>query len=208
MEKSVEKPRTGATIRSPKVVERRSRIRDELVDTGARLFAEKGVDQVSVEEIIEAVGVSRRTFYGFFANKYELAASALVPVLENGMSDLRRLSRAPARDIVPGIIDFYLAQWEANPNALKIISDVGRDVLPYLESAHVEFGNMVKKLLRRAESGGALRNGRADDTFKVISRTAVPLLKVYADHPKLAEVYRESMLALLARPDHGDGQRR
>jgi len=204
MEKSVEKPRTGTTIRSPKVVERRTRVRDELVDTGARLFAEKGVDQVSVEEIIEAVGVSRRTFYGFFANKYELAASALMPVLENGMNDLRRLSAAPARDIVPGIVDFYLAQWAANPNALRIIGDVGRDVLPYLESAHVEFGDMVKELLRRAESGRALRNGRADDTFKVISRTAVPLLKVYEDHPDFPDIYRESMLALLARPDGRD----
>jgi len=57
MEKSVSKPRTGTAIQSQKVVERRSRIRDGLLSTGARLFAEKGIDAVSVEEIIESVGI-------------------------------------------------------------------------------------------------------------------------------------------------------
>ena len=70
----VTKPRTGNKILSAKVANRRSEISDRLLETAAELFVERGVSNVSVEEIIEAVGISRATFYGFFANKTELAA--------------------------------------------------------------------------------------------------------------------------------------
>ncbi len=75
-----------------------------------------------------------------------------------------------------------------------------RSILPYIEEAHANFGKAMQSLLERAESGGALRNDRADYTFKVISRTAIPLLKVYQDHPDLEQIYTQSMLALLAKP--------
>lgn len=198
MEKSVAQPRTGAAIRSPKVVERRSKIRESLVVTGARLFAEKGVDQVSVEEIIAEVGISRRTFYGFFENKYELVASILTPILESGTEDLRAAADEPPEEAIPRIIEFYLRQWNERGDALQIISSVDRDILPYIEREHAKFGKAMKDLLASAEAGGMLRNGRADYTFKVIVRTAIPLLKVYRDHPDLAAIYTESMLALLA----------
>jgi len=199
MEKSVAQPRTGAAIQSPKVVERRSRVRESLVETGARLFAEKGVEPVSVEEIIADVGISRRTFYGFFANKYELVASVLNPVLEAGVEDLQSLAAGPAAGAIPGIAQFYLRQWAEHRDALQIISSVDMAILEYIEPRHTAFGKIMKTVLERAQNAGLLRNGRADYTFKVISRTAIPLLKVYGDHPDMAAVYTESMLALLVK---------
>jgi AcrR family transcriptional regulator len=200
MEKSVAKPRTGARIRSPKVVERRSRIREALLETGARLFADRGVDAVSVEEIIESVGISRRTFYGFFANKYELIGNILKPVFESGSAQLDAIARRSSSEIVPAIVELYLGLWEKRSDALLTIGVVGADVLPYIETDHRAFGNAMKVALEKAAKAGELRNGRADFTFKVISRTAIPLLKVYRDHPDMASIYRDSMIALLAAP--------
>lgn len=200
MRRSVAQPRTGAAIRSPKVVERRGRIRDALVGTGARMFAERGVDQVSVEELIAEVGISRRTFYGFFANKYEIVADVLNPLLESGVEQLEALGDVPADDIVPGIVDYYLRQWRERRHALQIIGSVDRGILPYIEKGHVDFGAAMRALLKRAEAAGRLRNDSADYTFKLISRTAIQLLKVYQDHPDRARIYRESMIALLAKP--------
>ena len=197
MRKSVAQPRTGAAIQSPKVVERRSRIREELVRTGARMFAERGVDQVSVEELIADVGISRRTFYGFFANKYEIVADVLNPLLDAGVDTFDKLSSVPAQDIVPGIVDFYLGKWSEDSSALETIAMVDRGILPYIEKGHIAFGRSLKSLLERAEKAGVLRNGSAAYSFKVISRTAVPLLKVYRDHPEMESIYRQSMIALL-----------
>lgn len=180
-------------------------MRDALIEVGARLFADQGVENVSVEEIIERAGISRRTFYGFFANKYELVGSILDPVLQAGVRQLEALAKGPVEEAIPGIIDFYLRQWESQRDALQIIGLVGHEVLAYIESGHAAFGRAMRRVLEHAEAGGMLRNDRADYTFKVISRTAVPLLKVYRDHPDIAAVYRESMLALLARPQFTEG---
>lgn len=199
MSKSVAKPRTGAAIQSPKVVERRGRIRDALVQAGARMFAERGVEQVSVEELIADVGISRRTFYGFFANKYEIVADILNPILESGADEFESLSAVPAQDIVPGIIDFYLRTWGERGHALLVIAAVDRGVLPYIENGHAAFGGALKALLKRAESADVLRNDSADFTFKVLARTAVPLLRIYSDHPEMASIYRQSMIALLVK---------
>jgi len=205
MEKSVAKPRMGAVIQSPKVVERRSRIRDALVETGARLFAEKGVEPVSVEELIEAVGISRRMYYGFFANKYELVASVLKPIFESGTPELEAMAKRPARELVSAIADLYLWLWAEHRDALLTIGVVGGEVMPYIEADHKAFGSAMKVVLEKAAAGGALRNGSADYTFKVISRSAIPLLKVYRDHPDRVSVYRESMIALLACEDGASG---
>lgn len=132
------------------------------------MFAEKCVDQVSVEELIEEVGISRRTFYGFFANKYEIVASVLNPLLESGVDELADLSEGSAEDVIPGIIDFYLRQWAGRRDALLIIGSVDRDILPYIKKSYAAFGKAMRSLLKRAERAGALRNDRADCTFKVI----------------------------------------
>ena len=85
MSDPVTQPRTGNVIRSTKVAIRRSEIRDRLLTAGARLFADRGLGNVSVEELIDEVGISRATFYGFFANKTELAAAVLNPVFDSGI---------------------------------------------------------------------------------------------------------------------------
>ncbi len=205
MERSVAKPRTGTTIRSPKVVERRARIRADLLEQGGRLFAARGVDQVSVEEILAEVGISRRTFYGFFANKYEMVASILNPALDDGAGLLDELAQQEAAAALPGIVHCYLSIWREHPNALPVIASLDAGILPYIEAGHRRFGAALKAALTKAEAAGLLRNKDAGRSFRVLSRTAVPLLKVYADHPEFEALYSDSMLALLGKPDEHEG---
>ena len=57
----------------------------------------------------------------------------------------------------------------------------------------------MKSALEQAADGAQLRNGSADYSIRVIARTAVPLLRVYGDHPDGERLYAESLRALLLR---------
>src|SRR5262245_10876920 len=52
--------------------------RQRILDAAARLFRERGVDGVSVAEVMEAAGFTHGGFYGHFDSKEALAKEALL----------------------------------------------------------------------------------------------------------------------------------
>ena len=198
MSSVVRQPRRGEPIQSAKVLERRSRIYADLLAASASLFAERGMEAVSVEDIIAEVGISRRTFYGFFANKYAIIGDLLDPIFNAGIARLNILLAGNPRDILPGVVDFYFEQWCTNRAALELINSLEPPAFAYIESGHRGFGGSLRKALAVCEAAGFLRNGSAEYSFRLISRTAIPLLKVYRDHPDAECLYRDAMLSLLA----------
>jgi len=55
--------------------ERRQRMRLRLIESALPVFAEKGLDAASIDDVIAAAGVSRGTFYNYFRTDVELAAA-------------------------------------------------------------------------------------------------------------------------------------
>lgn len=80
--------------RSQGVRERtRVAIRTELADAAVRLFTERGFAETTAREIAEAVGVSERTFFRYFACKEDLVVGVLD---ELGVGLAARLAARPA----------------------------------------------------------------------------------------------------------------
>lgn len=156
------------------------------------------MSQVSVEDILAAADISRRTFYSYFGNKYELVAGLINPALAAGADMLEALVEQPAEALLPGVVDCYRRLWALHSDGLTVIAALDPAVMPYIESGHRKFGSALKAVLERAEHAGLLRNNDATCSFRIISRTAVPLLKIYADHPNGSALYRDAMLALLS----------
>ena len=73
-------PKAPARKKTP-VVEGRSakreRLRQELVNAALRQFEARGFDAVTVDDIVEKVDVSRRSFFRYFASKDDLVFSWL-----------------------------------------------------------------------------------------------------------------------------------
>src|SRR6266851_630905 len=53
-------------------------VRDAIWDAAIDLFAEKGFDETTVDDIAQAAGVSRRSFFRYFASKNDLMAHGMV----------------------------------------------------------------------------------------------------------------------------------
>ena len=53
-------------------------VRDAIFDAAIELFAVKGFDETTVEEVAQAAGVSRRSFFRYFASKDDLLAQNVV----------------------------------------------------------------------------------------------------------------------------------
>src|SRR5260370_6463750 len=53
-------------------------VRDAIWDAATDLFADKGFDETTVDDIALAAGVSRRSFFRYFASKNDLMAHGMV----------------------------------------------------------------------------------------------------------------------------------
>ncbi|QWF79970.1 TetR/AcrR family transcriptional regulator [Amycolatopsis sp. CA-230715] len=112
--------------------ESRARTRERLLDAASALFAERGVNGASVEQIAEHAGFSRGAFYGNFADKPELVAALLerrrrqdvreVSALAAGASDaaevLNRL-RAWNAERAENLAEWFTLRTELNLYALR-----------------------------------------------------------------------------------------
>jgi AcrR family transcriptional regulator len=59
-------------------VRKQQLVRHAIYDAAIDLFAVKGFDETTVEEIAQAAGVSRRSFFRYFASKDDLLAQSVV----------------------------------------------------------------------------------------------------------------------------------
>lgn len=64
---------------------------DAIVASVNRLLAEKGFDLMTVDEVVADVGIAKASLYKHFTSKEELAAAAMVRVLEQALAELERL---------------------------------------------------------------------------------------------------------------------
>jgi AcrR family transcriptional regulator len=197
MNDPVMQPRTGNTIRSAKVASRRAKVRGRLLSVAAELFVDRGHSHVSVEELIEAAGISRATFYGFFANKAELAAALLLPVFDSGTALLGNNQEDDPRLLATRLIDLYLQLWSKHRHALLLTGQVDAAVFPLIEQPHREFGTAMLGVLDNIGRAGMLRNGSAELSYRVLAKTGIPLLRLYHDQPEFKKIYSESMYALI-----------
>ena len=166
---------TSTTLRSLAKEERRR----ALLTAGARLFAERGFERVSLEELGSAAGISGPAVYRHFPSKQAMLAFLLIDVSEGllagGQAVLDR-EGSPAetlRALVAFQVDFALAQPDVirvQDRELESLERLDRHVVRSYQRRYVELWVGVLAELRPAESSSDLRT-RAHATFGLINST-------------------------------------
>jgi AcrR family transcriptional regulator len=106
----------------------RAVVRSLLAKTALELFAAKGYDDTTVEEVAAAAGVSRRTLFNYFRNKEDLALSGLS---EQGELIAARLAQRPADEDL----------WVSLRAAFQVLEEIEGTRERRLEIVTLLFGN-------------------------------------------------------------------
>lgn len=164
------KPTTAATVRKAKpssgsdngpVRSRYDKRRAEVIDIAARVFAERGYHDTSIEDLVEATGLQRGGLYHYMDSKKDLLGQIhrrfIEPLLEEareiveagGPPDevLRSLARALIRDIASyrDQVTVFLHEWriiEHDPEWGEI------------REARKSFEGLVASVLQRGDEEG------------------------------------------------------
>jgi AcrR family transcriptional regulator len=106
---------------------KRERLRAEIVDAALDLFAERGFDETTIDDVVRKVDVSRRTFFRYFATKEDV----LMEWLEGDRFRLRdAIAARPANetpiDSVRHALAYIAGAIEAERAKLVVIERIAR----------------------------------------------------------------------------------
>jgi hypothetical protein len=134
-----------------------------------------------------------------FSSKYNLLESILNPIFDKATGAIAALTGLPAADGIAGILTTYVDLWREHREGLLLITVVDAQTFRHFEDRHRDLNDAIFAILARAERDNLLRNGSAEYSLKVIARTAIPLLRVYDEHPAGEALFADAMRALLTR---------
>lgn len=83
--------------------------KNEIIDTAAALFVDKGYDQCSINDILNSIGIAKGTFYHYFKSKEDVLDAAVNKMSEQILNQVQEI--AAKKEIPPSdrIIQVLLA---------------------------------------------------------------------------------------------------
>src|SRR5580698_3447368 len=143
--------------------EHKDRLRQEIRDTSLRLFHERGFDETRVQDVIEVVGISEKTFFNYFASKQavlESSAAEMVAayhaLLEFELADTTRTMHERLAEV----IELWAASFSTDREFLATV--VNRTQAFFGASGSMEEEQkttyrLLTELLRQGQASGELR---------------------------------------------------
>ncbi|MDN0122585.1 TetR/AcrR family transcriptional regulator [Yersinia aleksiciae] len=105
---------------------------EAIVQTSSQLFRARGLNGVSVNDLMAAVGLTHGGFYGHFSSKDELAAIASRKAIDDSRVRWEEISSQPDRHNLRTLVELYLSpehrdRMEDGCAITALASDVARE---------------------------------------------------------------------------------
>lgn len=183
----------------------RGAVRDEVMRQAWLLFSEHGFEATTVDQIAEAAGMSRRTFFRYFTGKDELVLERLV---EDGERIAAALGQRPQGEPVWASLR---AAFDEVVRQQEEYADLARPLQIMLRTEPAVRGSMVERRRRWQEllapavaarlprrHGGRAPDLRADAVVAAALSCLEVAQETWADHPgsRLATLLDQAMSAV------------
>lgn len=207
--------------RSPERERNAARSREAILDAAERLFAERGYEATSLNDVGGRAGVSRGTPGYFFGSKEQLYRDVLERCLERVRAAVRSgreralASQEPPDVVLAGAVGEYFDFIDKNPHFVRLLErealDGGRQLAtlpPHLEAAQEALGAIVSELAidpaDTAEARQLLISMLALSWFHVVhGPTVLRALGLDAGDPGFREARRQHVVQLVVRGVRG-----
>jgi AcrR family transcriptional regulator len=162
--------------------------RQALVDAAARLFAERGVEGTTMDDIARAAGTSRTSVFNYFGYKEmilcEIGARYVAEITGSGTTSQRRSPRRRLMDIA----DTLAAIAVRDPELLAAVSREMTHPDPERRRQAAEtmrYGQIIETTMDALREAGVLRDGRLRDSYArmMVDLVAGTLVRAGGDFP-------------------------
>jgi len=177
-------PKSGAVViaeqsppamASPTLQERKQElVRSAIWDAATDLFAEKGYDETTIDDIAQKAGVSRRSFFRYFSSKSDLMAYGVVG-FGTYLTEVIEACPAeyPLSEVFRQTIFQVARKCAAQPRTRKIMRIAAK--YPAAREAH---HLRTAELQERVEKAFALRSGEHDMAPAMVAGLTLSVLSV------------------------------
>lgn len=109
-----------------KIDENKNDKKERLMDTGFKLFLEKGIKETSIQDIVDNANVAKGTFYLYFKDKYELRDILITKkstaLFNDAIENLHNTYIQDFSDQIVFVINYIIDELAKSPLLLKFIS--------------------------------------------------------------------------------------
>ena len=152
---------------------------ERIVKEASRLFRERGFENVSVGEVMQAAGLTHGAFYAHFGSKEELEAAA---VAYGQKVSLGRVQRSNSEKSKESFADRYLSRWHRdNPGDGCTMAALAQEVARSTPQLKAAFEQGLENILP------AKRGDRKEAIFQVAAMIGGVVLARAVNDPQLSD---------------------
>jgi AcrR family transcriptional regulator len=147
---------------------KKMRQRETLVDAAIRLFEERGIDATSVDDIAEAVDVSRATVFNYFPYKEALLVEIGARLVADIAAQVGARRRRPVRQALYDLADRIAAIAERHPNVVPFIAREMTHPDPARRryaAERMQYPMLYRAILDELEAAGRLRGPASRSSY-------------------------------------------
>jgi len=151
--------------------------REAFVDAGLRLMQVRGYEQMSIQDVLDAVGASRGAFYHYFDSKQQLLGAMVDRIAEEALATLSLTVEDPRLGAIPKFEQFFggIARYKTDRKALMLElikvwrSDDNAVVREHLRNSMVaKIAPILSRIIEQGVAEEVFSVDSPDDTARIL----------------------------------------